>query len=125
MGLILTSTEREQMTNIHLANYIKDKWIDRLYCTLHGKVYLIQKDGSEYDGAIGEISILGKSGKTRVRFTEDGRWFDQGGMPIDKPASVDAVKEINRLKAENDRKKREAKFEAYKKSLVNNLKGDK
>ena len=112
------------MTNIHLANYIKDKWIDRLYCTLHGKVYLIQKDGSEYDGAIGEISILGKSGKTRVRFTEDGRWFDQGGMPIDKPASVDAEKEINRLKAENDRQKREAKFEAYKKSLVNNLKGE-
>ena len=30
------------MTNIHLTNYIKDKWIDRLYCTLHGKVYLIQ-----------------------------------------------------------------------------------
>ena len=44
-------------------------------------------------------------------------------MPIDKPASVDAAKEINRLKAENDRQKREAKFEAYKKSLVNNLKG--
>jgi len=111
------------MTNIHLANFIKDEWIDRLYCNFNGKVYLIQKDGSEYDGAIGEISILGKSGKTRVRFTEDGRWFDQGGMPIDKPASVDAEKEINRLKAENDRKKRDAKFEAYKKSLVSNLKG--
>ena len=40
--------------------------------------------------------------------------------------SVDAEKEINRLKAENDRQKREdKKFEAYKKSLVNNLKGDK
>ena len=111
------------MTNIHLANYIKDKWIDRLYCTLHGKVYLIQKDGSEYNGAIKEISILGKYGRTRVSFTEDGRWFDNAGMPIDKPASVDAEKEINRLKAENDRKKRDAKFEAYKKSLVNNLKG--
>jgi len=113
------------MKEVVLSNFIQDKWIDRLYCTLHGKVYLIQKDGSEYDGAIGEISILGKSGKTRVRFTEDGRWFDQGGMPIDKPSSVDAEKEINRLKAENDRQKREAKFEAYKKSLVNNLKGDK
>ena len=113
------------MTNIHLANYIKDKWIDRLYCTLHGKVYLIQKDGSEYDGAIGEISILGKYGKTRVSFTEDGRWFDVAGMPIDKPESVDAKQEINRLIAEDKRQKRDAKFEAYKKSLVNNLKGDK
>ena len=113
------------MTTEVLSNFINDKWIDRLYCNFNGRVYLIQADGSEYDGAIGEISVLGKSGKTRVRFTEDGRWFDQGGMPIDKPASVDAVKEINRLKAENDRKKREAKFEAYKKSLVNNLKGDK
>ena len=45
-------------------------------------------------------------------------------MPIDKPLSVDAEKEINRLKAENDRQKREAKFETIK-NLVNNLKGDK
>ena len=58
MGLTLTSTEREQMTNIHLANYLKDKWIDRLYCTLHGKVYLIQADGSEYNGAIKTKKIL-------------------------------------------------------------------
>ena len=75
------------MTNINIR-YIKDKWIDRLYCTIHGKVYLIQADGSEYDGAIGEISILGKSGKTRVRFTEDGRWFDQLWLPIDKPLKL-------------------------------------
>ena len=111
------------MTIEVLSNFINDKLIDRLYCTFSGRVYLIQADGSEYDGAIGEISILGKYGKTWVSFTEDGRWFDNAGMPIDKPASVDAAKEINRLKAENDRQKREAKFEAYKKSLVNNLKG--
>ena len=110
------------MTNIHLANYIKDKWIDRLYCTLHGKVYLIQKDGSEYNGAIKEISILGKYGKTRVSFTEDGRWFDNAGMPIDKPESVDAKTEINRLKAEVKQQKFDAKFKAYK-NLVTNVKG--
>ena len=110
------------MTNIHLANFINDEWIDRLYCNFNGKVYLIQKDGSEYDGAIGQISILGKYGKTRVSFTEDGRWFDNAGMPIDKPESVDAKTEINRLKAEVKQQKFDAKFKAYK-NLVTNLKG--
>ena len=44
-------------------------------------------------------------------------------MPINKPESVDAKQEINRLIAEDKRQKRDAKFEAYKKSLVNNLRG--
>ena len=48
------------MTIEVLSNFINDKLIDRLYCTFSGRVYLIQADGSEYDGAIGEISILGK-----------------------------------------------------------------
>ena len=107
---------------IHLANYIKDKWIDTLYCTFSGRVYLIQADGSEYDGAIKQISILGKYGRTRVSFTEDGRWFDNAGMPIDKPESIDAKTEINRLKAEVKQQKYDAKFKAYK-NLVTNLKG--
>ena len=113
----------DQMKKIVLSNFIQDKWIDRLYCRPSGVTYLIQADGSEYDGAIGEISILGKYGKTRVSFTEDGRWFDRSGMPIDKPESVDAKQEINRLIAEDKRQKRDAKFKAYKKSLVNNLRG--
>ncbi len=110
------------MTTEVLSNFINDKWIDRLYCNFNGRVYLIQADGSEYDGAIKQISILGKYGRTRVSFTEDGRWFDNAGMPIDKPESVDAKTEINRLKAEVKQQKFDAKFKAYK-NLVTNLKG--
>ena len=40
------------MDNQVVSNFINDKWIDRLYQTLQGKVYLIQKDGTEYKGAI-------------------------------------------------------------------------
>ena len=40
------------MDNQVVSNFVNDKWIDRLYQTLQGKVYLIQKDSTEYKGAI-------------------------------------------------------------------------
>jgi|TARA_B100000035_G_scaffold65093_1_gene52901 hypothetical protein len=121
MGLTLTSTEREQMTNIHLANYIKDKWIDRLYCTLHGKVYLIQADGSEYNGAIKTKKFSGKT----FSFTEDGRWFDRSGLPVEKPSEADTKAEISILKSEIKKREEDKKFQDLKNKITNNLKGDR
>ena len=108
------------MTNIHLANYIKDKWIDRLYCTLHGKVYLIQADGSEYNGAIKTKKFSGKT----YSFTEDGRWFDSSGLPVEAPSSVDLKTEISTLKSEIKQRERDSKFQALKSTLTNNLRGN-
>ena len=108
------------MTNIHLANYIKDKWIDRLYCTLHGKVYLIQADGSEYNGAIKTKKFSGKT----FSFTEDGRWFDSSGLPVEAPSSVDLKTEISTLKSEIKQRERDSKFQALKSTLTNNLRGN-
>ena len=46
------------MDNQVVSNFINDKWIDRLYQKLNGKVYLIQNDGTEYKGAIKTKKIL-------------------------------------------------------------------
>ena len=40
------------MDNQVVSNFVNEQWTDRLYRTLHGKVYLIQKDSTEYKGAI-------------------------------------------------------------------------
>jgi len=108
------------MTNIHLANYIKDKWIDRLYCTLHGKVYLIQADGSEYNGAIKTKKFSGKA----FSFTEDGRWFDRSGLPVAKPFEADTKAEISILKSEIQKREEDKKFQDLKSKITNNLKGE-
>ena len=51
--------------------------IDRIYGGLYD-VRLIQKDGSTYEGKLHK-SLNG------YRYTDDGRWFDNGGLPIEKP----------------------------------------
>ena len=38
---------------------------------------LIQKDGTIYEGKL-------HKGPNGCRYTDDGRWFDKSGMPIDK-----------------------------------------
>mgnify|MGYP001379231149 CR=1 FL=1 len=51
-------------------------YIDRVYGGLYEQ-HLTQKDGTEYKGK------LYHSG--RNTYTADGRWFDSGGLPIEKP----------------------------------------
>ena len=109
------------MDNQVISNFMNDKWIDRLYQKLNGKVYLIQKDGTEYKGAIQTKKFSGKT----YSFTEDNRWFDKSGLPVQAPSSVDLKSEISTLKSEVKQKERDAKFPAYKSNLTNNLKGDK
>jgi len=67
--------------------------IDRLYMGFPNKIYVINKDFSDYKGEITKRSILvkGTEGKFRshVYKTQDGRWFDRSGMPISKPDSLE------------------------------------
>ena len=107
------------MTNIHLANYIKDKWIDRLYQRFNKSIYLIQKDGTEYKGAIKTKKFSGKT----YSFTEDNRWFDRSGLPVQAPSSVDLKTEISTLKSEIKQRERDSKFQNLKSTLTNNLRG--
>ena len=93
-----------------------DYWVpfDRVYGGLYGQ-HLIQKNGTTYQGKlINKYRLLtgldGKNFKSRCTVTADGRWFDNGGFPIDPPKNLepDPVKtkeeleEETRLKAERE-----------------------
>ena len=68
-------------------------FIDRIYGT--GPTQrLIQKDATIYQGTITKRRITVKrltregSSNSHVWETADGRWFDRGGMPIEKPEQL-------------------------------------
>ena len=62
---------------------------DRIYGNIYKQLKLIQKNGTEYTGKIEKKSIKLKDGTlSYVRVTADNRWFDKGGMPIDKPTNL-------------------------------------
>jgi hypothetical protein len=74
--------------------------IDRLYGSpaSGGDMRLINKDFTDYQGKIHKRA-LSKKGVDGIRFrsycyvTDDNRWFDRSGMPINKPD--DLLKESN------------------------------
>ena len=73
-------------------------FIDRIYGT--GPTQrLIQKDATIYQGTITKRRITVKrltregSFNSHVWETADGRWFDRGGMPIEKPEQLTNDKE--------------------------------
>ena len=76
-------------------------FIDRMYGDKN-TLRLIQKDGTQYQGAISKRRIIVKSHDgnnfaSHVYETADGRWFDRSGMPIDKPAQFDNDKSVSQL----------------------------
>ena len=71
------------------------KWFDRIY----GGIYissenLMQKDGTTYQGKLYKKRRLikgmdDKNFYSKCTVTADGRWFDNGGFPIEPPKQVD------------------------------------
>jgi len=122
-------TNRYYPNNIHPLPKIYDKakrkkdedgeeyvMIDRVYGGLYGQ-RLVQKDGSEYKGKLYKKRRLITSkniGGEKSNFysacvvTADGRWFDNGGLPIEAPAKLEPekiktqeeIEEENRIKVE-------------------------
>ena len=97
--------------------------IDRVYGSLYGQS-LMQKDGTEYKGKlynkrrlISSKSTTGEKNSfySRCTVTADGRWFDNGGLPIEAPTKLEPekvktqeeIEEENRIQAEKA-KNREA-----------------
>lgn len=79
---------------ILVSNKINGEMIDRIYGGGHLRMRLMQKDGTEYKGSIKTKTITktstdGSRFKSYVHVTDDGRWFDRAGMPIDAPKKVD------------------------------------
>ena len=69
--------------------------IDRIYHTpaIGGEPRLIQKDFTTYTGNIHKraTSVKGLDGdrfRSYCYVTDDDRWFDRAGMPIDKPKNL-------------------------------------
>lgn len=69
--------------------------VDRIYGGTAGRVRLIQADYTEYKGNITKKRIFKKSKldgsniTTYIYVTDDGRYFDNGGLPILKPDTIE------------------------------------
>ena len=67
---------------------------DRIYGNMNGNVRLVNADYSDYKGTIKKKRIFKKSAidgsniTTHIYVTDDGRYFDNGGMPILKPDDI-------------------------------------
>jgi hypothetical protein len=49
---------------------------------------MIQKDGSTYKGKIEKRSIKLSDGTLGFVYHADNKWFERGGLPIDKPENL-------------------------------------
>ena len=73
-------------------------YIDRIYGGLFDYQSLEQKDGTTYKGKLYKKRRLmqgadGKNFYSQCTVTADGRWFDNGGIPIIPPKQVEIEKE--------------------------------
>jgi len=63
---------------------------DRIYSNLHNDIHLINRDGSKHKGKIFKRRITlkdidGGNFFAHAYETDDGRWFDRGGLPCARP----------------------------------------
>jgi len=76
------------------SNHMGGRWIDRLYkLGTTDAVELINKDSTLYKGRVSRRRISLQNTKGQNFFavayeSADGRWFDNSGMPIKKPANI-------------------------------------
>jgi len=120
-------------------SYDKDKWIidkqdedrdsfkyiDRVYGGLFGYQRLEQKDGTEYKGKLyNKRRILkgadGNNFYSPCTVTADGRWFDNGGFPIEPPKKLDIEPEPKKTPEEIEEEKEEKL--ARERRMLENLK---
>ena len=76
------------------SNHMGGRWIDRLYQQgITDSMELINKDSTRYKGKVHRRRTTSKDVEGNNFFTvayetEDGRWFDNCGMPIKKPVII-------------------------------------
>jgi hypothetical protein len=103
-----------------------DYWtpFDRIYGGLSkNDTKLINKDGTEYRGKLHKKRRLvkgmdGNNFYQQIRVTSDGRWFDNGGFPIDPPIKVEEEDEEKqtagfvKMELSDEEKAEQAKWKA-------------
>ena len=99
-------------TNKHYPDIYKEDfvYINRVYGGLNGVSQLVQKDGSNYKGYLKTLKI----GVSTFTLTEDGRWFDNSGMPCQCPKTVTTRVQQRELKAELSKLNEDRKWQDYK-----------
>jgi hypothetical protein len=100
-------------SNIYSEDFV---YIPRIYGGLNGVKTLVEKDGSNYKGYLKTFKI----GSQIFTLTENGRWFDNSGMPCQCPKSVKTKEKLTILKAELNRLDGEKKWQDYKNKVFKN-----
>ena len=97
-------------SNIYSEDFI---YIPRIYGGLNGVKTLVEKDGTNYKGYLKTFKI----GVSTFTLTENGRWFDNSGMPCQVPNGVKTKEKLSLLKAELSRLDGEKKWQDYKRKV--------
>jgi len=107
-GITMANIKPE--TNKFYSDIYSDEfiYIDRMYIDNH----LVQKNGSIYEGHIKNYKVKGC--EKPFHLTEDGRWFDNSGMPCNVPVGFDHIKKIWEVKNEGKKLKADKQFKEYK-----------
>ena len=81
--------------NIIVSNNIgpNGEPVDRIYGGTHNNLRLVQADYTDYKGKIHKKQLIlkgldGNNFKSHCFVTDDGRWFDRGGIPMLAPDDV-------------------------------------
>ena len=99
-------------TNKYYPDIYKEDfvYINRVYGGLNGVSQLVQKDGSIYKGYLKTLKI----GVSTFTLTEDGRWFNNSGMPCQVPKGVDTKDKLSSVKSEASKLNEDRKWHDYK-----------
>ena len=91
----------------------------------------MQKDGSRYNGKLYQkrrlITSKGFTGDknsfySRCTVTADGRWFDNGGLPIEAPTKLEPEKVKSQEEIEEDNRAKAEQAKAKEQAILANLK---
>ena len=125
------------------AKYHKGPWTKEVdqdgsidYWTPFDRVYgglglnaqkLIEKDGTQYTGKLHNKFRLvqgvdGKKFRSICTITADGRWFDNGGFPIDPPKDLEPEKVKTKEEIEEENRIKAEKAKAKEAAILANLK---
>ena len=105
------------MKEIIISNIINDVFIDRIYQNFNKSLILINKDGSEY---LGKIKTFKKDG-IKFYMTADKRYFNNCGLPIEKPNFLNEDEELKILNEEIKKEIEDKKFKELKRKLIKNV----
>jgi hypothetical protein len=107
-------------------------WIDRVYGSIFkGGTTMRQANGTEYTGKlytkrrlIERKNMHGEMTRfySRCTVTADDRWFDNGGLPIEKPTKLEPEKVKTAEEIEEDNRIKAEKAKAKEAAILANLK---